>query len=31
MMKDIEKKAMEKELKELRKKLNNYENEKGDK
>jgi hypothetical protein len=30
-MKDIEKKAMEKELKELRKKLNNYENEKGDK
>lgn len=31
MMKDIEKKAMEKELKELRKKLNDYENEKGDK
>lgn len=30
MMEDIEKKAMEKELKELRKKLSKYENEKGD-
>ncbi|MNJ38433.1 PspC domain protein [compost metagenome] len=31
MMKDIEKKAMEKELEELRRKLSKYENEKGDK
>lgn len=31
MMEDIEKKAMEKELEELRRKLSKYENEKGDK
>lgn len=30
MMKDIEKKAMEKELEDLRKKLSKYENEKGE-